>query len=335
LPNPKSIRIFLADGVPNGLMIAEMGGRTGTFLVVPRSPNLLQVLKARPETARPGIYILIGLDDNSAVYREKVYIGESDDVLTRLGQHLIDSKKDFWNQTALIVSKDPNFNKTHAKYLEFRMIALAQAAGRATLANGNNSSMPYLSEADKADMENFLEEIQIVLPTLGFSFALPAPAVIPSGPSLPPGNPGGDPAKPPPIDNGPPTVISVSPLFVLNGSGLTAQAQIINGEFVVLKGSDVSSATKPSLRQGMQNLRVQLLNEGKINDYVAGGNLQFSANVPFNSPSAASDVILGYSSSGPASWKVKDTGQTYKDWQIAQSAQVLNSSSENPTDTNS
>jgi hypothetical protein len=324
MANPKSIRIFLADGVPNGLMIAEMGGRTGTFLVVPRTSNLIQVLKARPETGMPGIYFLIGIDDNSAVYREKVYIGESDDVLTRLSQHLQKSDKIFWKQTVLIVSKDPTFNKIHAKYLEFRMIALAQAAGRATLANGNNGSMPYLSVPDKADMENFLEEIQIVLPTLGFSFALPAPVV--NSTQTPNPNPASASNTTNPAPTNPPSVISNSPLFVLNTAGVNALAQEINGEFVVFKGSQ-AKATVQSLKGSYKNLRDQLLQDGKLVADQSTGDLRFKADIPFNSTSAAAAVIAGHAKNGLESWKVKDTGQTYKDWQAEQSTKALTSPS--------
>lgn len=326
MPNPKSIRIFLADGVPNGLMIAEMGGRTGTFLVVPRTSNLIQVLKARPETGQPGIYFLVGIDDNSAVYREKVYIGESDDVLTRLSQHLKSPDKDFWRQTILIVSKDPTFNKIHAKYLENRMISITQAAGRASLANGNAGSTPYMSVADKADMENFLEEIQIVLPTLGFSFALPAPVVItkPPAPTVTP---------PSPTPGSGPSVISNSPLFVFNGSGVTAQAQEINGEFVVSRGSHAKAAAQ-SLKGSYKSLRDQLLQDNKLVPDTQTGELLFTADVPFNSTSAAATIIVGHAKNGPDAWKIQSTGQTYKDWQNNQSAQALNQAPPSPVPVN-
>jgi hypothetical protein len=149
----KNIRIFLADGVPNGLMVAEIGNWVGKVLVVPRSANLIPVLAARKETAQTGIYILSGPDLTASVYREMVYIGESDNVLTRLSQHLTDPKKVFWERTVLIVSKDNNLTKAHVRYLEYRLISIAQQAGRATLANGNSGMFPNLPEGDTADME--------------------------------------------------------------------------------------------------------------------------------------------------------------------------------------
>jgi hypothetical protein len=259
-----------------------------------------------------------------------VYIGESDNVLTRLSQHLTDPKKDFWERTVLIVSKDNNLTKAHVRYLEYRLINIAQQAGRATLANGNNGISPNLPEGDTADMEAFLEEIQVLLPVLGFPFAQPVPKVVnSSGPSAgdstgsgpttggSTGSSLGGSAPGNGLQGGPST--QPSPQFILNAAGLTAEAQEINGEFVVIKGSQAKPLAKPSLRPGIINLRDQLRKDGKIIDNPNGPNWLFAEDVPFNSPSAASDVIFGYSTSGPISWKVKGTNQTYKDWQLAQS----------------
>ena len=69
--------------------------------------------------------------------RRRVYIGEAENVLVRLRSHLKDAKKDFWDQVVFFSSKDENLTKAHVKYLEARMIALAQENGRVALENGN------------------------------------------------------------------------------------------------------------------------------------------------------------------------------------------------------
>ena len=80
----RSIRLFLVDGAPNGLLTAEIMNWTGHVLTGPRSklPELLE----RPECARTGIYFLVGPDPENSM-RPLVYIGESDDVASRLKQH--------------------------------------------------------------------------------------------------------------------------------------------------------------------------------------------------------------------------------------------------------
>jgi hypothetical protein len=59
----KSVRLFLADGTPSGLLTAEIMNWTGHIVAAPRSD--LAALLRRPETSRTGIYILIGDDPES------------------------------------------------------------------------------------------------------------------------------------------------------------------------------------------------------------------------------------------------------------------------------
>lgn len=69
----RSIRLFLVDGTPNGLLTAEIMNWTGHVLTGPRSK--LSELVQRPEAGRTGIYFLVGPDpDNS--FKQLVYIGE-------------------------------------------------------------------------------------------------------------------------------------------------------------------------------------------------------------------------------------------------------------------
>ncbi|QGG47420.1 GIY-YIG nuclease family protein [Heliorestis convoluta] len=67
-----------------------------------------------------GVYLLFGKDE--AIDKEAVYIGESENILVRLKQHL---KKDFWNESLIIISKDDNLNKAYIRYLEQKMIESA------------------------------------------------------------------------------------------------------------------------------------------------------------------------------------------------------------------
>lgn len=102
----RSIRLFLVDGTPNGLLTAEIMNWTGHVLTGPRSK--LSELVQRPEVGRTGIYFLVGPDPENT-FRPLVYIGESDDVGKRLKQHNKPEDqggKDFWEKVCLITSKD-------------------------------------------------------------------------------------------------------------------------------------------------------------------------------------------------------------------------------------
>lgn len=152
----RTIRIFLADGKPSGILTAEIMNWTGKVVVCPRTD--LQRLADRPECRRSGAYILAGPDPDDP-YGERAYIGESDNVFARLKQHAADASKEFWTRCALIISKDENLTKAHVKYLESRLVGLAHEASRCVLENGNDPSSPSLPESDIADMEFFLSQL--------------------------------------------------------------------------------------------------------------------------------------------------------------------------------
>lgn len=63
------------------------------------------------------------------------YIGQSDDVATRLRHH--EAGKDFWTEVVVITSKDLNLTSAHVRYLEARLVRLVKAIGRVPLENGN------------------------------------------------------------------------------------------------------------------------------------------------------------------------------------------------------
>ena len=62
-----------------------------------------------------------------------MYIGEGDIVADRIKTHVGDGSKDFWTRGCFITSKDSNFTKAHARYLENRLIQLTRVANRANL----------------------------------------------------------------------------------------------------------------------------------------------------------------------------------------------------------
>ena len=74
----KTIGIFLADGEPAGILLAEISNWTGKVLVAPRSQ--LDQLSKREEVRRTGVYLLVGPDPDDPS-RALASIGEGDNVL--------------------------------------------------------------------------------------------------------------------------------------------------------------------------------------------------------------------------------------------------------------
>ena len=161
---PFSIRIFVADGDPDGLRVIERSNWNGRALVFPRS--LLPDIKKREEFDRTGVYLLLGPQEEGD--GEMLYVGEGDPVRPRLETHY--SKKDFWNRCVFFVTGQQGaLNKAHVQYLEARLVELALAAKRMPLDNQNTPNRPTLNEADQADMEVFLSNLLQILPLLGIS----------------------------------------------------------------------------------------------------------------------------------------------------------------------
>ncbi len=159
----KTIKIFLVDGEPNGRMTCELSNWTGKALKIPRKK--IKESSDRPELENTGIYILFGKSDKSE-NKELAYIGEAEGIYKRLNQHL--SAKDFWNEALVFVSKDENLNKAHIKYLESRLHEIALKVNRYDLENGNLPPRSSISESDKAEMEEFLENIRLLVNSLGY-----------------------------------------------------------------------------------------------------------------------------------------------------------------------
>jgi hypothetical protein len=304
----RSVRLFLVEGNPLGLVAAEIVNWTGHVLSGPRSG--LSKFLARPELDRTGIYFLFGPDPEDPD-TAMVYVGESDNVRKRLAQHNKDDTKGFWERTCVVTSKDQNITKAHARYLESRLIAIARDVGRATLSNTTEPPPIALPEADQSDMEFFIEQIRLVLPVLGFEFLRSRPKPSRSA----------DLSKP-----GTAADAALAPVFQIISKklGVEAQAQEIDGEFVVLAGSRAIGSWKqaPSAAHSYGKLREKLISQGKLVPTTNSDLVRFVEDTPFSSPSAASAVIYGRADNGRTSWRVKGSNITYADWQEQQVAKV-------------
>lgn len=282
----RTLKLYLVDGSPSGLITAEIMNWSGHVITAPRArlPDLLK----RPETQRTGVYFLVGPEQ--AV--PDVYIGETDDIGERLTQHdRSEAKggKDFWERVCFVTSKDTNLTKGHVKFLESRLIRIAKDAGRCQLQNVNKSEYKNLPEADCADMEFFIEQVQTMLPVLGMNFLRASPDL---------------------------NTTPDSPDFVaeIKKHGLSAQARQVEDEFVVLKGSKARLAWEGA-KGGYENLFNELVAADVLPIAPEGTHRVFARNYPFSSPSAAGAVISGRTANGREFWTVKSSGETYGQWQ--------------------
>jgi hypothetical protein len=296
----RTVRLFLVDGSPTGLIAAEIMNWTGRVLVAPRS-RIGEALK-RDEARGTGIYFLIG-DDPDQPTKLKVYIGEGDLVADRIKIHVSDESKDFWTRVCFVTSKDLNLTKAHVRYLESRLVELTRVSDRANLANNNDPGKKFLPESETADMEFFLEQIQLILPVVGFDF-LRARRISTSS-SSPKSALGSVPSS------------QLELILTSKKYGYSADAIETDGEINVLAGSRASAA-KDLAQNSYGPLREQLIRDGRLRLTPDGSLLEFTEDVPFASPSAAAAVINNRNTNGRTAWRLKSTGQTLKEWQDAQ-----------------
>lgn len=95
--------------------------------------------------------------------------------------------------------------------------------------------------------------------------------------------------------------VAESPDFMIAGRGGDAVGHPLDGDnFVVNKGSRISTDITPGLQQGYTNLRDQLIRDGVIQNNI------FIKDYKFDSPSAAAAVVLGRSANGRREWTKLD-----------------------------
>jgi len=291
--SPRSIRLFLVDGTPAGLRTAEIGLSTCKAVACPRVS--LPALRDRPEAKRTGVYVLIGEEHPDQPGRTAVYVGEGDEVITRILRH--ENTKDFWDRVVIFVSKDENLTKSHVRHLEAKLVSLAREANRAFVVNGNDPEGGRLPEAEEAEMTQFLEQVRTLLGIFGITEFEPArPRATP----------------PPATKKSPGPVKAAPPTFFFKASGLQAEGVLDDAGFIVRKGSRARKAASSALSSYKLATRQELIVGGVLKE--AGGELKFTQDFLFTSSSAAASVISGTSMNGRIVWKLAD-GTTLRDWE--------------------
>lgn len=284
MSRPTSIRIFLADGTPDGIRVVEKSNWTGRAIVASRT-QLSEALK-REELAKPGVYVLAGTgEDDDAM----LYIGEADVLGDRLRTHA--SRKDFWTWFVAFASTDENLNKAHVRYLESRLLTLARTAKQWTVENTAAPGEPPLSEADRADADWFLDEMLVIYPILGIdAFEVAAREPTPAGAAAD---------------------------LLLRQRGGEGRGRETKDGFVVLAGSRARATEVDKVRPWLHDLRQQLLAKGVLEP--RDGHLIFTQDYRFSSPSRAAAVLVGGNANGRKAWKSAD-GRPLRDIQDERSA---------------
>lgn len=267
---PQTIQIFLPDGNPTSIKIADLTNRLIVGVLIPR--NKLIECGIRPEIRKYGIYFLFGINEDKA--KPIAYIGETDDCFERLKSH--NRNKEFWNYAIAITSKSDIFTKSHVKFLEYICIKTAKEIGRYDLENLTAPPKEHISESMEADLLDNFDTIKVLLSTLGF----------------------------PILEEIRSTTKTKKEVLYCKGKNANAEGELTDDGFVVLKGSKANFEETKTAGNWVIGMRKKLKDD---NILIQQNNIYvFNEDFIFGSPSSAAAAVLGRRANGWTEWKNND-----------------------------
>ncbi|MCB0810787.1 MAG: GIY-YIG nuclease family protein [Flavobacteriales bacterium] len=264
----KTIQIFLPEGNPRGIRVAEITSRTVKVIQIPRA-ELAKGL-GREELSNVGLYFLVGESESG---QAKVYVGETEDCSKRLKDH--NRKYDWWQTALVCISTSAAFTKTHVKYLEWHCHQEAVKTGRYAVDNTNVPTKPHTNESMIADLMDHYDTIRLLVSTLGFPFFEPSRRH------------------------------SRKDVFYCKGKAAKAEGEYNEDGFTVFAGSIAMVEHTKSFHNFLRTLRAQLLADGVLMPNTAQ-TYKFVKDHVFSSPSTAAAIVLARNANGWMEWKDKD-----------------------------
>ena len=283
----KTIKIFLIDGDPNGRMSCEISNWSGKAYKIPRIK--IKDCTDRLDLVSTGVYLLFGKTDDG---RDQVYIGEAESILKRLNQQL--NQKDFWFEAIVFISKDENLNKAHIKYLENRLHDIAVLAKRYQVENSVIPTQSSISESDRSEMEEYIENIKMLVNTLGHKVFDEKREIKPK---------------------------QKQEVFMIKAiRGADAQGEPTSDGFVVFKGSKAAVSTVNIISPSFINFRQTLIDKAVLK--LVGDVFEFAEDYIFSSPSTAAVIVMGRNANGLLEWKLSN-GKNLKEFETNDKNDVL------------
>lgn len=284
----KKIELFLKNGSFSGTVTAELSNWSGKAFKISRDD-----VEGEPELEDIGVYFLFCGNPAS-----EVYIGESENIRSRLKQHKADylSKKEkfFWDIAVCVTGRD--LDKSKIKYLENLLVNAARDVGNFSVLTKASSPATKIKASSAAEMDEFADIVKTLTEVLGYNVF---------------GKAGGASAKPIPA------ATKAMGQFRLLSVKLNVDAKMeTDGKtFIVKKGSRISSVLGPSMRKSLEEIRKDMTSRGKL-----GSDCVIQEDVEFESPSAAAVFVLGRSANGKTEWAASD-GTPLGDWLKANGAE--------------
>lgn len=262
----KKLEIIYYNGQPDGVRSVRRHLSTITTYVIPRP--LLSEAKKISGITRPGIYYLINENDENKI--AQIYIGQTRNGVTRLDDH--NRSKDFWNKAIMFLADNKTFSLDMISGLEEYAIIKAHEAKRYKIENSVKPKYE-IDEYDLPSIEEVYDEIQFVMATLGYKM------------------------------NDAAQNCNEADMFHTTRNGITAYGVYNGDKFQILEDSEINFS-KPANLPKYNRMRDELLKKGDIR--IHDGKYILDVILEFNTPSGASDFVLGGSTNGWIEWKNKN-----------------------------
>ncbi len=281
----KSIELFLVNGNADSIVTAELSNWNGKAIKIPR----IEVAGCkREDITQAGVYFLFCKEDDG---EDSVYIGEAENVKERLVQHIRDSnsekEKYYWSTAVIFTGRD--LNKASIRYLENRFVEIARDLKRYLVLTKNTYHNTVMKESQIAAMEEFIENVKVLLSALGYKVLEPLEKQNKSKNNA--------------LNEEQTENIKLHLERTIKDVGKIEADGIRTSEgFVVLQGSHVSPIDDNTISISLKEQRKKANIESGI----------LKEDVLFSSPSYAAMFVIGKSANGLTSWKTSD-GRSLKE----------------------
>ncbi len=120
----------------------------------------------------PALYILIKKDES------KAYIGETDDFIKRISQHIV--KKSFWSEVMVFLgTNEDTLSKTEVQYLEYLALEKAKQVKSYDLSeNTQAGKIPHMNVMQKGKTDKFFKYVQFLAKFVGCDIFEKRPNVV-------------------------------------------------------------------------------------------------------------------------------------------------------------
>ena len=259
----KKLEIIYHNGQADGLRLIRKQLSTMTTYIIPRT--LLAEAKSLPQVDRPGIYYLINEDTDNNI--AQLYIGQTRNGISRLDDH--NRSKDFWNKAIMFLADNKTFTLDMISGLEKFAIIKARESKRYKVENTVDPKYK-IDEYDLASIEEVYDEIKFIMATQGYK-----------------------------LENLEESRTS-SAVFHTTRNGINGLGVYAGDRFDVLEGSEINMKKAVTIVK-YNKQRNELLSSGGI--VLENDMYILKVTLSFNTPSGASDFVLGGSTNGWVEWK--------------------------------